>query len=94
MTRTTSKITYKQIKEDGTTVRQSEYIKSFIYSIPHNDKDFGITLKEIARQSGLEINAVSGRVNELKKDGHVEECQKRRCRITGRLVTPVTYVIY
>ena len=90
MTRTTSKITYKQIKEDGTTVRQSEYIKSFIYSIPHNDKDFGITLKEIARQSGLEINAVSGRVNELKKEEFIKECNKRRCRITGRLVTPVT----
>ena len=92
MTRTTSRLTYKEINEDGTVVSQSDYIKSFVYAIPHHDKDFGITLKEIARQSGLEINAVSGRVNELKKNGYVEECQKRRCRITGRLVTPVTYV--
>ena len=92
MTRTTSRLAYKQIKGDGTTVSQSEYIQAFIDSIPHHDKDFGITLKEIARQSGLEINAVSGRVNELKKNGYVRECSKRKCRITGRLVTPVTYV--
>ena len=91
MARTTSKIAYKEINEDGTRVSQSDYIHSIINSIPHSDKDFGITLKEIARQSGFEINAVSGRVNELKKNGSIKECTKRRCRITGRLVTPVTF---
>ena len=90
MTRTTSRMAYKKINEDGTITSQSDYIKSIVYSIPHQDKDFGITLRELTRSTGFDINAVSGRVNELKKFGSVEECQKRRCRITGRLVTPVT----
>ena len=92
MTRTTSRMAYKKINEDGTITSQSDYIMHIIGLIPRSDKDFGITLKEIARQTGFEINAVSGRVNELKKNGNIEECDKRRCRITGRLVTPVTYV--
>lgn len=92
MARVTSRIAYKEINEDGTVVSQSDYIKSFVYDIPHQDKNFGITLRELTRVTGFDINAVSGRVNELKKFGSVEECQKRRCRITGRLVTPVTYV--
>ena len=93
MARVTSRIAYKEINEDGTVVSQSDYIKSFVYAIPPQDKDFGITLRELTRVTGFDINAVSGRVTELKKFGSVEECQKRRCRITGRLVTPVTYVI-
>jgi DNA-binding IclR family transcriptional regulator len=48
-----------------------------------------MTLKEISRLTGLEINAVSGRVNGLKKSGKLKEAQKRRCRVTGRFVTPV-----
>ena len=92
MTRTTSRIAYREINEDGTVISQSDYIKSIVYSIPHQDKDFGITLRELTRTTGFDINAVSGRVNELKKNGHVEECSKRKCQITGRLVTPVTYV--
>ena len=92
MIRRTSRLAYKEINEDGTVVSQSDYIKSFVYAIPHQSKDFGITLRESTKDTGFDINAVSGRVNELKKNGVVEECQKRRCRITGRLVTPVTYV--
>jgi predicted transcriptional regulator len=89
MSRTTSRLAYKEINEDGTVVSQSDYIYSIVASLPKENKDFGITLKEIARQTGFEINAVSGRVNELKNNGSVKECSKRRCRITGRLVTPV-----
>ena len=71
MTRTTSRMAYKKINEDGTTTSQSDYIMHIIGLIPRSDKDFGITLKEIARQTGFEINAVSGRVNELKKNGNI-----------------------
>ena len=90
MTRTTSRIAYKEINEDGTRVSQSDYIYSIVASIPDNDKNFGLTLKEIARQTRLEINSVAGRVNELKNNGSLKECAKRKCRVTGRLVTPVT----
>jgi len=91
MTRTTSRLAYKELNEDGTRRSQKETILFVIGMIPESDKDFGLSLKEIVRQTGYEINAVSGRVNDLKKDGSIEECIKRRCRITGRLVTPVTF---
>ena len=90
MIRTTSKMAYKEISENGTLRSQKDIIFSIINDTTKDDKDFGITLKELSRQTGFEINAVAGRVNELKKDSYIEECSKRRCRITGRLVIPVT----
>lgn len=92
MIRKTSIEAYRKIKKDGTKVSQSNEIYSMIKEVPKQDKNFGLTLKEISRATGFEINAVSGRVNELKKNNKVVECSKRRCRITGRLVTPVTFV--
>ena len=59
------------------------------YNTKHN-KSYGMTLKEISRKANLEINAVSGRVNDLKKEGLLSECSKRKCSITNRTVTPVT----
>ena len=90
MTRTTSRIAYKEINENGTLRSQKDIIFSAINAIPEVNKTLGITLKELARQTGFEINAVAGRVNELKKEEFIKECIKRKCRITGRLVTPVT----
>ena len=92
MTRTTSRLAYREINADGTLRSQRDIIFSAIAMIPEHDKSFGLSLKEIARQTRIEINAVSGRVNDLKKDGSIEECSKRKCRITRRLVTPVTFV--
>ena len=68
MSRTTSRLAYKEINEDGTVVSQSDYIQSFVDAIGHENKDFGITLRELTRFTGFDINAVSGRVNELKKN--------------------------
>ena len=90
MSRTTSIMAYKTINEDGTATSQRQIILDMINNISNVNKSFGFSLKEISRQTGFEINAVSGRVNELKKDDLVKECTKRRCRITGRLITPVT----
>jgi hypothetical protein len=49
------------------------------------------SLQEIVILTGLPINAVSGRVNELKNEAsrYLVEAPKRRCSVTGRLVTPV-----
>ena len=91
MSRTTSRIAYKEINENGTVISQKQIILDMINDISNVNKSFGFSLKEISRQTGFEINAVSGRVNELKKDDLVKECTKRRCRITGRLITPVTF---
>ena len=90
MTRTTSRMAYKEINKDGTLRSQKDIIFSAINMVPITDRNFGITLKELSRQTGFEINAVAGRVNELKKEEFIKECNKRKCRITGRLITPVT----
>ena len=91
MNRLTSRVAYKEINEDGTAKSQTKIILDLVNALSNVDKSFGLSLREIARQTGLEINAVSGRVNELKKDDLVKECTKRRCRITGRFITPVTF---
>ena len=91
MNRLTSRVAYKEINEDGTAKSQTKIILDLVNALSNVDKSFGLSLREIARQTGLEINAVSGRVNELKKDDLVKECTKRRCQITGRLITPVTF---
>ena len=89
MVRTTSKIAYKEINEDNTISNQAE----FIYRIVKDTCDDGhyenLSLKEIKSLTNIDINAVSGRVNELKKEGKLKEDEKRYCNITGRLITPV-----
>ena len=50
------------------------------------------SLREIQKLTGLDINVVSGRVNELKNSSpfpYLVESQQRKCCITGRTVTPV-----
>ena len=85
MIRDTSKLAYREIQEDGTSTNQKDTI---LRAVEMN----GSSLKEISEVTGIEINAVSGRVNDLKKEGRLEHTAKRKCSITGRLITPVTKV--
>ena len=78
MSRVTSRKAYKELNEEGKVRSQKDTILFVISMIPDSEKDFGMSLKEIVRQTGFEINAVSGRVNDLKKDGSIEECTKRK----------------
>lgn len=48
-----------------------------------------MTLREIQQETGMDINAVSGRVNDMKRKGLLVGASKRDCRVTGRYVTPV-----
>ena len=90
MNRKTSKAAYEHNKESGITGSQKKKLHSLVDRLTKNNRRFGITLKEISRESGLEINAVSGRINDLKKEGMIAECDKRKCSITNRTVIPVT----
>jgi hypothetical protein len=47
------------------------------------------SLQELSKWTALPINTVSGRCNELKKAGHLEEAPKRKCSITGRTIHPL-----
>lgn len=82
----TSRENYRIILSDGTQESQKTTI---LCLIEEKAKTVGLTLREIAKYTGYEINAVSGRVNDLKKDGLVVITNKRKCSITGKIVAPV-----
>lgn len=75
----TSRQRYHELVETGDVSRQQAELLSFMRA----GKDY--TRAELSRISGLMINAVTGRVNELLKDGKLEEQEdeKRRCNVTG-----------
>jgi len=81
--RSTSKQAYASLKEEGTLGKQEEYI------LDSMKQGWNYSLQEISQLTGIAINAVSGRVNGLKKKGWVIECEKRPCSITGKNITPV-----
>ena len=82
--RETSKIAYAQLKDIGGKQTQEERIVEIL-----RDKGMSMSLREISALTGFEINAVSGRVNTLKKEGRVLEGTRRKCFVTNRLITPV-----
>lgn len=84
MIRKTSLDAYKYIQGEGILGNQQRLIKNHLEAYPG-----GLTLKEICRGMGIEINAVAGRVNELKDSGWLIECEKRKCTVSRRTVTPV-----
>ncbi|NBB87040.1 MAG: hypothetical protein GVY12_12610 [Bacteroidetes bacterium] len=47
--------------------------------------DRPLTNSEIEARTGIRINAVCGRVNDLLKDGLIRYGDERRCRITGEV---------
>ena len=75
---------YYEIVEDGTVGKQAQKILDLLF------KSSPLSLREIKDKTEIEINAVSGRVNDLKKRGKVIECNKRPCSISGRMITPVS----
>ena len=48
-----------------------------------------MSLQEICDRTNFQINAVSGRVNDLKKANQVVEAPTRKCTITRKTITPV-----
>lgn len=80
----TSLDAYSELKSSGKCGRQVDFILSKL----EHGRDY--TLREIQQLTGLEINAVSGRVNDSKKLGLlVHSANKRQCSITRKLVQPV-----
>ena len=86
MPRMTSTLAYYELKNSG---KRDTQVGQILNCLKDQEFSTDLTLKEISRLTGLEINAVSGRVNGMKKDGLVSEAPKRKCRVTGRWVTPV-----
>ena len=84
----TSKLAYKELNEEGIGKTQKAKIMYVVkdHYIIHKE---GLSLREICKLTNFDINAVSGRVNDLKKDGLLETDSKRKCSITKRLISPV-----
>ena len=83
--RTTSKLAYSGVQASGSTAAQRDQILDFLYA-----ESGPRSLREIQGFTGIDINAVSGRCNELKKDSKLYEYPRRKCSITGRLVVPLS----
>lgn len=81
--RDTSKETYQDIAASELIGQQAQSILDAM------DRETDYSLQEISAKTGIPINAVSGRCNELKKAYYLEESDKRRCSITKRTIHPL-----
>ena len=63
---------YHRMKTTGELGRVQQEIMDVIGAFPHD-----YSLQEIAQASGLAINTVSGRVNELRAKGQLEQGPSR-----------------
>lgn len=84
MIRATSIKAYNELQFEGRKQTQEQKIIEVL-----KQKEMPLSLTEISSLTGFKINAVSGRVNELKKKGKLIEGKKRKCFITKRTITPV-----
>ena len=84
MVRTTSIIAYNDLKSSGKQPTQKQII---LNTLRENKKP--MSLQEICDRTNFQINAVSGRVNDLKKSNQVVEAPTRKCTITRKTITPV-----
>ncbi len=79
----TSIIAYDQHKAQGKVGRQAKSLFDFM------DFNVDYSRRELARFTGMELSSVCGRINEMILVGMIREGEKRKCQITGRLVSPV-----
>ena len=84
MVRTTSIIAYNDLKSSGKQPTQKQII---LNTLKKNKTP--MSLQEICDKTNFQINAVSGRVNDLKKANQVVEAKTRKCTITKKTITPV-----
>ena len=85
----TSKKAYKEITDEGIRKTQLDSILEVIDKNQSRYSDCAMSLREIKQNCKYDINAISGRVNELKKLHKVYRVTKRKCTITNRLISPV-----
>jgi DNA-binding IclR family transcriptional regulator len=83
MIRTSSADAYRKEQERGATARCQCIILDAL-------REHGpMTRREIEERTGMRSSTVAGRVNELLTVGMVDEVDRRRCRISGRVVSVV-----
>ncbi len=85
----TSKASYREIREDGTELSQSDKILGII------QLGGDLSMQEIMKiyrgnWGNIELSSVSARCSKLKEEGKVVESSPRKCAITGKTVNPLT----
>ena len=75
----TSLEAYDTLTRSGTKLTQKQRIIRLFLKNPHRD----FTNNEISKYTGITINAVSGRVNDLRKDCELTYSVERPCSVTG-----------
>ena len=89
MVKTTSKASYRETKESGQELSQSDKILGII------QLDGDLSLQEIMKiyrgnWGNIELSSVSARCNKLKEEGKIFEAPPRKCSITDKTVNPLT----
>ena len=84
MVRTTSIIAFNDLKAANKHRTQKQIILDAL-----RENKTPMSLQEICDRTNFQINAVSGRVNDLKKSNQVVEDSTRKCTITRKTITPV-----
>ena len=80
MTTQTKAEIHQENQESGIYLPQREQIMEVVSNNP------GLTRSEISRESGLTINAVTGRIHELISAGQLQEGGTKFCSISGKRV--------
>ena len=84
----TSKEAYKQINQDGAATTQKKHILKVVQEY-YFKNGVGMSLREICKLTNYEINAVSGRVNDLKKQGKLDTWYKKKCPISYKTINAI-----
>lgn len=79
----TSIIAYDQHKASGKLTTQAQHI----FDCMQFNRDY--SRRELMSVTGLEINAICGRVNELVAKGALCVGNSRKCSITNKLIQPI-----
>jgi len=79
----TSIETYHDLKADGTLGKRQAQVMAAV------QPGLDYSLQELCRLTGLPVNVISGRCNELRELGLLELGPTRPCRHTGRSIHPV-----
>ena len=79
-----SAVAFEQNAQSGQSARLRDIIHRAVLRSPSP-----LTRSEIAERTGLPINTVAGRVNELMKAGMLAELPPVRCPESGRMAHPL-----
>ncbi len=88
-TANTSKESYSQHVSSGNKLRQRQAIMDkveFFMTFGMYQKQGGVTRRQLANATDIELGATAGRVNKLVADGLLVDKGAAKCSTTGRMV--------